>query len=222
MVNSNSKRPDWAKNLFTEKDLETIDLLVRQIEEKTECEIVPIVVKSSCSVGHVPILVMAVLMISTLALERVFLNHYWGLWPAWVYLPIFVLIVLFSLGISRLSFIQRFLIPDPDEISQVLQRAELEFHRSPVHQTRHGTGVLVFASLLERRAVVLADSKIAKLVPQELWDEISSLLVSEFRQKRYTQGFEKAILRCGEIVQTHLPAKHKNINEVSNHLVILD
>jgi putative membrane protein len=222
MVNLNEACPVWAKKLFTEKNLETIHQLVRRIEEKTECEIVPIVVKRSCSVGHVPVLVMAVLLISALAIERVFLNHYWALWPVWYYLPVSVFIVLISLWFSRFDFVQRFFTPDPDEIAQVLRRAELEFHRSPVHQTRHGTGVLIFASLMERRAVVLADKGIAQLVPQELWDEVSRLLSSEFKEKRFTLGFERAIVRCGEILQTHLPAKNKNTNEVSNHLVILD
>ncbi|MFN8847508.1 MAG: TPM domain-containing protein [Bdellovibrionales bacterium] len=221
MVN-NQSRPEWSKNLLTDSEIEKLAHLVKESEQHTQGEIVPILVRRSASVGHVPLLMLSSLLILLFIIERTWVALFWGLWPTWIYLPGMLILIAVSLFLSRFDCFQRWFTSNQDESNQVFLRAQLEFHLSPVHQTRAGTGILIFASLMERRAVILADRAISDKVPQETWNEVSQLLTQEFKNKKYAAGFEKAILRSAELLKAHLPAEKHNPNEVCNQLVIKD
>jgi putative membrane protein len=221
MVN-NQSRPDWSKNLITDSEIQKLSELVRESEKQTQGEIVPILVRRSASVGHVPLLLLSSFMVLVFILERTWVSLFWGLWPTWIYLPLMLILTALSVVLSRWDCFQRWFTSNQDESHQVFRRAQLEFHLSPVHQTRAGTGILIFASLMEKRAVVLADKAIADKVPAETWNEVTQLLTQEFKANRYALGFEKAILRSAELLKTHLPAENHNPNEVCNQLVIKD
>lgn len=217
-----SNRPSWSQKILTDEQIQKISNRVHEMETYTQGEIVPILVRRSTHVGHVPFLILGFLSISTFAIERTWLAVSWGLWPTWVYFPLFVIYWVISQYLGQLHWLQRWLTTDSDEVSQVLQRAQLEFHQSDVHQTRHKTGILIFVSLMERRAVVLADRTISEKVDEKTWDGVTQALTHEFKEKRYFEGLDKAISLSGELLKTHLPAEAANPNEIGNHLIIKD
>lgn len=101
-------------------------------------------------------------------------------------------------------------------------RAELEFYRSRVHNTRKKTGILLFLSFYEHRAVVLADKGIADQLPATTWDEIVRLMTSSVKKKQLGQGLRQAIQRCGDILIQHFPQVDADENQLCNKLRILD
>jgi putative membrane protein len=85
------------------------------------------------------------------------------------------------------------------------QRALRAFLEHDLHHTREGTGVLVFASLLERRAVILGDRGIHARMGDEEWRKAVGLLVAGMRRGDPASGFCDAIAAVGARLAEHFP-----------------
>jgi putative membrane protein len=79
------------------------------------------------------------------------------------------------------------------------------FHEHGLHRTAEGTGVLLFASLFEREAVVLGDRGIHEKVGEEGWDRVVRALVAGLRAGTPAAGFVEAIALCGAKLAEHFP-----------------
>ncbi len=101
-------------------------------------------------------------------------------------------------------------------------RAELEFYRARIYHTKKKTGILLFMSFYEHRAVVLADSGIAQVLPATTWDEVVRLLSGAMKEGRLADGLTKAITQCGEVLIQHFPQQDIDENQIGNHIRISD
>jgi putative membrane protein len=87
----------------------------------------------------------------------------------------------------------------------VRARAVRAFHEQGLQRTAEGTGVLVFASLFEREAVVLGDRGIdAKVGPGE-WDRAVAALVAGLHDGDPEKGFVDAVALVGARLAEHFP-----------------
>jgi putative membrane protein len=86
----------------------------------------------------------------------------------------------------------------------VRARALRAFHEHGLQRTAEGTGVLVFASLFERQAVVLGDHGIHAKVTDE-WDRAVAALVAGIGAGDPAKGFVDAIALCGARLAEHFP-----------------
>ena len=86
----------------------------------------------------------------------------------------------------------------------VRARAVRAFHEHGLQRTAEGTGVLVFASLLERQAVVLGDHGIHARMGDD-WQKAVDALVAGLRAGKPAQGFVDAIALCGARLAQHFP-----------------
>lgn len=207
--------PSWLNCQINEEGLTRIQSAVAKAESQTTGEIIPMVVKSSTRTGSVP-------MILTLILFSLFLLIDIELDQKWLWMTPFIAILCWFVAqpLSKIPFILRFLTTPRDQTQDVHDRAELEFYRGRFHQTQKSTGILLFVSLFERRAVVLADKGISEKLSENTWTEVVQLLTAELKNKNMSLGFEKAVEKCGTILATHFPAEAINSNELSNQLVI--
>jgi putative membrane protein len=137
----------------------------------------------------------------------------------WVVLDLVLLLALACIA-GRIQAVQRWLTTAGDRALQAGMRAEVEFYEHGLQHTAGGTGILLFVSLMERRAVVLADKSISDLLPAETWNEVIELLLSGLRKGDLAAGFVKAIERCGEILARHFPRQGSDNDELRNALVI--
>jgi putative membrane protein len=86
----------------------------------------------------------------------------------------------------------------------VRARAARAFHEHGLHRTEEANGVLVFASLFEREAVVLGDRGIHAKMGGE-WDQAVAALVAGMRAGDPGKGFVDAIAICGARLAEHFP-----------------
>jgi putative membrane protein len=84
-------------------------------------------------------------------------------------------------------------------------RALRAFHEHGLQRTVEGTGVLVFASLFERRAVVLGDHGIHARMGDEGWTQALAALTGALRTGEPGRGFEEAVVLCGARLAEHFP-----------------
>jgi putative membrane protein len=108
-------------------------------------------------------------------------------------------------GLTWLAPVERFLVGHHHLDREVRARAMRAFLEHGLHQTSEGTGVLVFASLLEREAVVLGDHGIHARVGDAEWQATVDALVAGMKRGAPVDGFVEAIGRCGARLTEHFP-----------------
>ena len=101
------------------------------------------------------------------------------------------------------------------------QNAQAQFLSRNIHVTKRRTGVLIFVSLAERYAEVVADEMIDLRVKQEEWDGIVATLIDHAKHGRLAEGYLLAIEKSGAILTEHFPKSRGDLNELDDHMVEL-
>lgn len=223
-----SKR--WIEKYISESDASEISKAVVQAEAGTLGDIVPMIVRRSSAVRHVPVVLSLCFFILFLGLELLgvsgwylsdllpIMTLHWGVQVAFL-----LALCALAWGLSHLHPVQRLLTSNSDEIDQVEKRAQLEFFQQRINRTSRKSAILIFVSVMERRAVVLADEGIAKKFDPKVWDEILRPLSQALREGSWSQGFQDAIRRSGDLLKAHFPAENGlSAGEISNQLIIKD
>lgn len=212
----------WINKYLSNEEMKSIEDTISRVEEETSGEIVPVIVKKSSAIGHIPLTLTLILTLLLVVAEVPYSDWLWV--TPWVYLWPIVLLVFYaiSLLLTKSHWIQKVFVSESDELYQVHQRAQLEFYLNKIHRTNSGTGVLIFVSIMEKKAVILADETIAKKLPQETWNEMLKDLSENLHQDQWTKGFNQAIESCGKLLKTHFPIAATRQNQLKNHLVVKD
>ena len=107
--------------------------------------------------------------------------------------------------LASIPTVRRFLTPASVKHGHVHQRALEQFLARDLHSTPERIGVLIYASVKDRCAEVIADTGIdAKVVPG-VWDEIVTALVAHIRAGNPGDGFVDAVAECGRLLAMHFP-----------------
>jgi len=74
-----------------------------------------------------------------------------------------------------------------------------------IANTNNRCGVLIFVSLAEHYARIIADDGIAQKVSNAEWQAAIDALTPHMRDGRIAAGFIAAIERCGSVLAAHAP-----------------
>ena len=94
--------------------------------------------------------------------------------------------------------------------------ARATFQERGVGLTRERTGVLLYVSLLEREAVVVADKGITDIVPPEVWRSMASRVEARAGNARDAAGLAQTIQLLTELLAAELPARADDVNELGD------
>lgn len=100
----------------------------------------------------------------------------------------------------------------------VLDRAAWVFKKLGMHKTDERNGVLFYLAVSDRKFAIIGDAGINSKVPAGFWNEISDLLVKNFKEGKFTEGLSEGILMAGKQLQTHFPFKKDDVNELSDEI----
>jgi len=100
----------------------------------------------------------------------------------------------------------------------VLDRAAWVFKKLGMHNTDERNGVLFYLAVNDRKFAIIGDAGINSKVPAGFWNEISELLVKNFKEGKFTEGLSEGILLAGKQLQTHFPFKKDDVNELSDEI----
>ncbi|MBL4889718.1 MAG: TPM domain-containing protein, partial [Candidatus Lindowbacteria bacterium] len=139
--------------------------------------------------------------------------------------PLLVLILLVPLLLpgfllARISFIKKVALSNEEVREEVYQRAIQAFFAHGLHETKDRCGILIFASVLEKRVEILADAGINERLPKDTWDNIISSMTTEMGQGHVADAFSNAIKECGILLAREFPIKGDDVNELDDNLVI--
>lgn len=193
---------------------------IRAAEQKTDGEIYCVVAHASD--GYF----FPAASIAAFATLIVGLAVAYGLEAWWltIRLPHFVLAQLLALGcllvlLWILPGLRIHLVPRRLRYQAAHANAMKQFLARNVHRTSARTGVLVFVSIAERYAEIVADSGIDAKVGQDVWDGMVGELTRHAGEDRLADGFVRAIESVGAVLAEHFPVTAGDTNELDDHLV---
>jgi putative membrane protein len=144
----------------------------------------------------------------------------WGPSLAWIWGVLYGAAMVLGYSLGSLSAVQRWLLPASEQKEAVEQRALLEFYAAHLDRTERGTGILLFVSLLEHRAVVLADKGIAQHCQPKVFDDVVEDLIQGAKSGDLAAGFVQAIARSADLLAPHFPPLATDKNELKDYLRI--
>jgi putative membrane protein len=104
----------------------------------------------------------------------------------------------------------------------VRRRALEQFVAKNLHLTAERTGVMIFVSLGERMAELIADEGIASQVEPKVWDQAMAALVEGLKRGEPAAGFAAAVGLCADVLAERFPADpDDNPNELADTVVVL-
>ena len=113
------------------------------------------------------------------------------------------------------------LTPGATKHRRVRRRAVAVFRAAAERRTLGRTGILIYLSMAERRAEIVADEAITKVTTPETWGEAMAVLLAEVREGRTGDGICAAIERVGAVLAEHFPRSATDTNEIPDKLIEL-
>lgn len=110
-------------------------------------------------------------------------------------------------------------IPGPVKTARVHARAVKHFKVGAERRTHGRTGVLIYLSLREHRAEIVADEAIASLVPAEVWGDAMADMLVHIRAGRIAEGMAAGVRDVGVVLAQHFPRAENDVNELPDRLI---
>jgi putative membrane protein len=185
---------------LSKEDHEAVSAAIRQAEARTCGQIVCVLAHASSAYAHIPILWASVLALAApLPLIQ---------FTPWSVQKIYLLqLAVFIAAGLLLTLMPLRLALVPGAIKRVrAHRAAIEqFVVRGISRTKNRCGVLIYVSLAEHYARIVADEGIADKVPSAEWQAAIDALTTHMRDGRIAAGFVAAIERCGAVLADHAP-----------------
>jgi len=200
--------------MISQVDRERIADAIRAAEAKTSGEIFCVIALHASDYRLVP-LAWAAAVALVVPAPLIYLT----LWPASViYVVQLIVFIAAALGLS-LPDIRFHIVPRRTQHERAHLQAMQQFFAHGLHHTQNRTGVLIFASVAERYAEIVADAGINEKVTPHVWDQAVAALIAGIKQGRAGDGFVAAIEQCGAVLAEHFPPGALNRDELPNKLV---
>ncbi len=207
---------------------------VGEAELVTSGEIVTVLADRSDGYSDVVLVWAAALSFTAMSLFAAFPAPFMDLWDALVggwghewttgelaSMTIALGLIAFALGWLLLSWdVLRFaLTPGPVKTARVHACAIKHFKVGAERRTHGRTGVLLYLSMREHRAEIVADEPIAAIVPAEVWGEAMADMLVEIRQGRIAEGLAAGVRDVGQVLSEHFPRAEDDQNELPDRLI---
>lgn len=139
-------------------------------------------------------------------------------------------IVSLAAGIAALKFgavfllqlwkpLKFLLVPPPVKTARVHERAVRAFRIGAERRTAGRTGILIYLSMREHRAEIVADEAIATKVAPEVWGDAMNAMLAHVSEGRIADGICAAVDQVGAILAPHFPRASDDTDELPDRLI---
>ena len=186
---------------ITDQDRARIAAAIHAAEQKTAGDIVCVLMRSSSSYSYAPIL-----WSSFVALLSPWLLVFTTQLSVVRILALQVAIFFVASLLLMWTPLRMALVPRAVKRTRAHRAGMEQFFARGIAQTKNRMGVMIFVSLAEHYAQVVADDGIAARVDHAVWRETVDALTSQIAKGRIADGFVVAIGRCGAVMAEIAPA----------------
>ena len=187
--------------MISSPDRDRIASAIHAAEQRTAGDIVCVLMGSSSAYSYAPILWASFLALA-FPWARV---AFTGLSVERILAAQGVLFIVAALVLSWAP-LRYALVPRAVKRTRAHRAAMEQFFARGVTQTKNRMGVMIFVSLAEHYAHVIADEGVAARVDHAVWRETVDALTAQIARGEIAAGFVEAIGRCGEVLARIAPA----------------
>ena len=221
---------------LSEAERDKVSAAVTAAEQGTAGEIVTVIADRSDGYSDVALAWSVFAAFTALAVLATFAHFYLGLidrvlggwnreWsPAGLFSLALLVAILKFVGTWLIQLwppLKFWLIPPPIKTHRVRARAVGLFKVGAERRTTGRTGILIYLSLRERRAEIVADEAIAGKVPPETWGEAMVAMLAHIKDGRLPDGLCAGIEKAGAVLAEHFPRADDDVNELPDRLIEL-
>ena len=221
---------------FTDEDRQRVSAAIAAAEATSNGEIVAVATPLSDSYHDVALHWALVPLFAVLAWAAIrpsalvwWYNFLFGGWnPEPTLGQLFTLLMFFAalkftvaLLILKWMPLRLALTPAATKHRRVRRRAVTVFRAAAERRTVGRTGILIYLSMGERRAEIVADEAILKVTDDSTWGDAMAALVEQVREGRPGDGICAAIERVGAVLTEHFPRSADDANEIPDKLIEL-
>ncbi|HVW55637.1 MAG TPA: TPM domain-containing protein [Rhizobiaceae bacterium] len=209
-----------TKGLMTSEDHDRIAAAIRRAEQSTSGEIVCVLARSSDDYFFPAAFIATVGILIGSLIAAVIVEELW----LTIRLPFFVVAQMLAI-LSALAVLKFFpaarirFVPHRLRHLRAHNKAVTQFLARNIHLTAERTGVLIFLSLEERYAEIVADGGIDLHVAQEDWNGVVEELIGHASRGDIAEGFCASVDKVGAFLAAHFPPRPDDRNELDDHLV---
>ena len=222
-----------ASKCFTAEQRQQVEQAVAAAESITACEIVPVI--ATCSDRYDRAEDTVGLWLAAFSAACVWLyfpldkseTGSWENTPTWIGVVVMVLVITLAFVIgaflaNKLHRLKRLFIPQKQMINEVEDRARQIFFDRRVHHTEGASGLLLYLSLFESRAVVLGDQLVMTKLGQPFLDHTCQQLTDGLRHGNPADAICKTIEEASSQLSEAIPRSADDVNELHDALVLID
>ncbi len=225
-----------ARNVpISEADIELVTRAVTEAEARSDAEIATIVSERSDNYNDVPLIWAALVALLALAVYAAFPDFYlalldrltggWHVWTMreWLTILVFATTVKFLFTRYLLAWwpLRMAFTPARTKTRRVRARAIALFKASTERRTRSRTGVLIYLSLAEHRAEIVADEAIVAKVSADQWGAAMAAMIVHLKAGRPGEGMAAAVMAIGDVLAEHFPHSGTDPDEMPNRMIQL-
>ena len=198
------------------QDRERISNAIRAAEARTSGEIVCVLARTSSNSTAMPIFLAAAIALGLPWLLVIFTQM-----TVYRILSLQVLVFAAALAILCLPQIRVALMPRRVRRTVAHHAAMEQFTIRGLARKKDRSSILIFVSLAERYARIIADEGIAARVPQSQWQAAIDALVAHMRDGRIADGFVTAVELCGNELAKQFPRSEPSRNELPDRIHLI-
>jgi putative membrane protein len=221
---------------LSDADHARVTAAVAEAESHTAGEIVTVVADRSDGYSDVALAWSAIVAFTALVVLALLPDFYLGLvdtvldnWAhEWTPREIFTLAAVVAiakfLGMWLIQLwppLKFWLVLPPIKTRRTLGKAINLFKVGAERRTHGRTGILIYLSMREHRAQIIADEAIASKVSPETWGEAMAAMLEHIRDGRCADGMIAAVEKVGAVLAEHFPRAENDTNELPDRLIEL-
>lgn len=219
---------------MSDSDRSRISAAVSAVERSTAGEVVTIIAEQSDDYAEVALVWSALVAFLALAALMLWPDFYLGIYDwmtggwmqEWQPRGIFAVALLVAglkfAGMWLLQLwkpLRMFLVPGPVKLARVRARAIMCFKVGAERRTHGRTGILIYLSLREHRAEIVADEAITSKVEAQVWGEAMAAMLVHIREGRIADGMIAGVEKVGAVLAEHFPLAEGDTNELPDRLI---
>lgn len=219
---------------LTEDQHKTVSAAVADAELNTSGEILTVLADRSDGYTDVALLWAAAISFTAMSAFAAFPQPFLDLWDAliggWSHewttgelasmtIALGLIAFVVSWAVQQWDPLRFLLIPAPVKTARCHEQAIKHFKVGAERRTHGRTGVLIYLSMSEHRAEIVADRSIAEKVDAEVWGEAMGDMLAHIKRGHIAEGLAVGVSDVGFVLAQHFPRGDEDENELPDRLI---
>lgn len=219
---------------LTEDQHKIVSAAVADAELNTSGEILTVLADRSDGYTDVALLWAAAISFTAMSAFAAFPQPFLDLWDAliggWSHewttgelasmtIALGLIAFVVSWAVQQWDPLRFLLIPAPVKTARCHEQAIKHFKVGAERRTHGRTGVLIYLSMSEHRAEIVADRSIAEKVDAEVWGEAMGDMLAHIKRGHIAEGLAVGVRDVGFVLAQHFPRGDEDENELPDRLI---